>query len=144
MARGVNKVILIGNLGRDPELSYTPNGLAVARFSMATTSGRKNTEGEWTDETEWHRIVLFGKAAETASQYLSKGSQVYIEGRIHYDSYEKEGVKRYTTDIIGSRMQLLGRRDDVGVPSDQSSQYKPDAPPKEGPPEEDIEDDLPF
>jgi len=144
MARGVNKVILIGNLGRDPELSYTPSGLAVARFSMATTSSRKNTEGEWTDETEWHRIVLFGKTAEAAGQYLSKGSQVYIEGRIHYDSYEKEGVKRYTTDIIGFRMQLLGRRDDAGAPSDQSSPNKPDTPPQESPPEEDIEDDLPF
>ena len=78
MARGVNKVILIGNLGRDPELSYTPSGLAVARFTLATTEGRK-VEGEWTDETQWHRVVIFGKTAETAGQYLSKGSQVYIE-----------------------------------------------------------------
>ena len=76
MARGVNKVILIGNLGRDPELSYTPGGLAVARFSLATTDRRKNAEGEWEDNTEWHRVVLFGKTAEAAGQYLSKGRQV--------------------------------------------------------------------
>jgi len=146
MARGVNKVILIGNLGRDPELSYTPSGLAVARFSLATTEGRKNTEGEWIDHTEWHRIVIFGKTAETAGQYLSKGSQVYLEGRISYGSYEKEGVKHYTTDIICVRMQMLGSRGEGAGPS-QPARYdsgQPPEPPAPDAPEEDIEDDLPF
>ena len=146
MARGVNKVILIGNLGRDPEISYTPNGKAVARFTMATTESRKNAEGEWIDETEWHRVVIFGRTAEAAGQYLSKGSQVYIEGKIHYDSYEKEGVKRYTTDIICFRMNLLGRREDSGSSLDQapySEDKKPPPPPMEVP-DEDVEDDLPF
>lgn len=145
MARGVNKVILIGNLGRDPELTYTPSGLAVARFSLATTENRKNQEGEWSEATEWHRIVLFGKTAETAGQYLSKGKTVYIEGRISYGSYEKEGVKHYTTDIIGFKMQMIGRRDEGAASSDTS--VKPDQPPPASPedvPEEDIEDDLPF
>lgn len=152
MARGVNKVILIGNLGRDPELSYTPSGLAVARFTLATTEGRKNQEGEWTDETEWHRIVIFGKTAETAGQYLSKGSQVYIEGKIHYDSYEKDGVKKYSTSIVCKNMQLLGRREDGGESSSRQDYGSSQAPPPPAPPppapmdapEEDIEDDLPF
>ena len=146
MARGVNKVILIGNLGRDPELSYTPSGLAVARFSLATTVGRKNAEGEWTEETQWHRVVIFGKTAEAAGQYLSKGSQVYIEGRISYGSYEKEGVKHYTTDIICFRMQMLGSRGEGAGPSQPApnDSGQPPEPPAPDAPEEDIEDDLPF
>lgn len=115
MARGVNKVILIGNLGQDPETRYTPNGLAVTKLSLATTDRRKDDQGEWVDQTDWHRVVLFGKLAEVASQYCVKGAQVYIEGRVSYGSYtDKEGIKRYTTDIIASQMQLLGRRDDAG------------------------------
>ncbi|NQU05109.1 MAG: single-stranded DNA-binding protein [Calditrichaeota bacterium] len=143
MARGVNKVILIGNLGKDPELTYTPSGLAVARFSMATAEKRKNPEGEWVDKTEWHRIVLFGKTAEAAGQYLSKGSHVYIEGKISYGSYEKDGVTRYTTDIIGNTMNMLGKRDDSGgAPRQQSAPPPPQ--PQDAAPEDDIEDDLPF
>ena len=149
MARGVNKVILIGNLGRDPELSYLPSGTAVARLSVATTEGRKNAEGNWEDVTEWHRVSVFGKTAETAGQYMSKGQQVYIEGKITYGSYEKDGIKRYTTDIIAFKVQLLGRREDSGQRDDQS-RYQPEPttppqPPNEHePPGGDIEDDLPF
>ncbi len=141
MARGVNKVILIGNLGKDPELTYTPSGLAVARFSLATSEKRKNSEGEWVDSTEWHRIVLFGKTAEAAGQYLSKGQSVYIEGRISYGSYEKDGIMRYTTDIIGQQMNMLSRKDDAG------GQQPASGPPPQSSanaPEEDVEDDLPF
>ncbi len=147
MPRGINKVILIGNLGRDPELTYTQNGTAVATISLATTEGRKNSDGNWEDQTEWHRVKLFGKTAETASQYLTKGSQVYIEGKISYGSYESEGVKKYTTDIIGFRMQLLGRRDDSqGQGYQQPSQSSPPAD-RGAPPGQDngeYEDDLPF
>ena len=141
MARGVNKVILIGNLGRDPELTYTPSGLAVTRFSLATTESRKNAEGEWVDSTEWHRIVLFGKTAEAAGQYLSKGQSVYIEGRISYGSYEKDGVTHKTTDIIGFRMNMLSRKGETGGKQSDSG-----TPPQssENASEEDIEDDLPF
>ncbi len=141
MARGVNKVILIGNLGRDPELTYTPSGLAVTRFTLATSEKRKNSDGEWVDSTEWHRIVLFGKTAEAAGQYLSKGQSVYIEGRISYGSYEKDGVKRYTTDIVGKQMNMLSRKDDTGGKQSDSG---PPPQPSENAPEEDIEDDLPF
>ncbi len=122
-------------------MSYTSSGLAVTRFSLATTEGRK-VDGEWQDATEWHRITLFGKLAETAGQYLSKGQQVYIEGRISYGSYEKEGIKRYTTDIICFNMQMLSR----GEGAQADSAPPPDNKYPSGPaaPDDDIEDDLPF
>ena len=110
---GVNKVILIGNLGRDPEVRYTPDGTAVANFSIATSD-------EWTDKatnekkerTEWHRIVAFGRLGEICGEYLSKGRQVYIEGRIQTRSWEdRDGNKRYTTEIVASDVQFLGGRD---------------------------------
>lgn len=108
MARGVNKVILIGNLGNDPDVKYTQGGMAITTISLATTSSRKNRDGEYEDKTEWHRVKLFGKLGEIAGEYLTKGKQVYIEGRIEYGSYEKDGVKHYTTDIIADQMQMLG------------------------------------
>lgn len=111
MARGVNKVILLGNLGNDPDVKYTQGGMAIATLSVATTSSRKDKEGNWQEQTEWHRVKLFGKTAEVAGEYLKKGRQVYIEGRIEYGSYEKDGVKHYTTDIIGEDMQMLGSGD---------------------------------
>ena len=146
MARGVNKVILIGNLGKDPELSYTPNGMAVARFSLATNESRKNQAGEWEDHTEWHNIKLFGKIAETAGQYLTKGSQVYIEGRISSRTYEQEGVKKYYTEIIGNQMQMLGRREEAsrGPAAPEPEIEEGPLPPKTEPPVDDLEDDLPF
>tara|TARA_R100001530_G_C4254479_1_gene138765 strand:+ start:145 stop:555 length:411 start_codon:yes stop_codon:yes gene_type:complete len=109
MARGINKVILIGNLGRDPEVTYSASGMAIAAFVVATTEGRKNANGEWKDKTEWHRTKAFGKTAETIGKYLTKGSQVYIEGRIQYDKYQhKDGHMVYTTDIICNKMNMLG------------------------------------
>jgi len=111
MARGVNKVILLGNLGNDPEVKYTQGGMAIATLSVATTFSRKDRDGNLQEKTEWHRVKLFGKTAEVAGEYLKKGRQVYIEGRIEYGSYEKDGVKHYTTDIIGEDMQMLGGGD---------------------------------
>ena len=108
MARGVNKVILVGNLGNDPEVKYTQSGMAITTLSLATSSVRKDKDGNQQEKTEWHRVKLFGKLGEIAGEYLKKGRQVYIEGRIEYGSYEKDGVKHYTTDIVADEMQMLG------------------------------------
>ena len=108
MARGINKVILVGNLGNDPETKYTQGGMAITTLSVATTTSRKDKEGNFQEKTEWHRVKLFGKTAEVAAEYLKKGRQVYIEGRLEYGSYEKDGVKHYTTDILADDMQMLG------------------------------------
>lgn len=105
----VNKVILVGNLGKDPETRYLPDGGAVTNISLATTESWKDkASGEKKEKTEWHRVGFFGKLAEIAGEYLKKGSQVYVEGRIQTREYEKEGVKRYSTEIIADRMQMLG------------------------------------
>lgn len=109
MARGVNKVILVGNLGNDPETSYTQGGMAVTRMSVATTSVRKDRAGNVQERTEWHRVVAFGKLAELAAEYLAKGRQVYVEGSIRYDRYTgQDGVERFTTDIVADELQFLG------------------------------------
>lgn len=107
----LNKVMVIGNLGRDPEVSYTPGGAGITKFSVASKEvwNDKNT-GEKKEKTEWHRIVAFGKLGETCAKYLSKGKQVYIEGKLQTSSYEKDGITRYSTDIIASAMQFLGGR----------------------------------
>ncbi|MCW7076396.1 MAG: single-stranded DNA-binding protein [Candidatus Syntrophoarchaeum sp.] len=105
----INRVILVGNVGRDPEISYTAAGLAVARFSVATSEMWKDkATGDKKEKTEWHRIVAFGKLAEICGEYLVKGKQVYIEGRLQTGSWEKDGVTRYSTDIIASEMKMLG------------------------------------
>ena len=106
----VNKVILIGNLGKDPEVKYTPSGMAVARFSIATNERVKDKDGNWGDRTEWHNIVLFERKAEIAAEYLKKGRTVYIEGSIRTNSWDDKetGQKKYRTEIIGNNMQLLG------------------------------------
>ena len=114
MSRGVNKVILLGNLGNDPEIKYTQGGMAIASLSIATTSSRKDKDGNRQEKTEWHRVKLFGKTAEVAGEYLKKGRSVYIEGRIEYGSYEKDGVKHYTTDIVADEMQMLGGGQESG------------------------------
>jgi single-strand DNA-binding protein len=107
----VNKVILIGNLGKDPETRYLPSGDAVANFSIATTEKFKDKSGAQQEHTEWHRISFFGRQAEIAGEYLKKGSPVYVEGRIRTRKWQdKEGQDRYTTEIVGDRMQLLGGR----------------------------------
>ena len=108
MARGVNKVILVGNLGNDPDVKYTQGGMAITTLIVATTSVRKDREGNQQEKTEWHRVKLFGKLGEIAGEYLKKGRSVYIEGRLEYGSYEKDGIKHYTTDIVADEMQMLG------------------------------------
>jgi len=111
----VNKVILIGNLGRDPETRYMPHGGAVTNISVATTDVWKDKQGEKQEKTEWHRVAFFGKLAEIAGEYLKKGSQVYVEGRLQTRKWQdKEGVDKYTTEIVADRMQMLGSRQGMG------------------------------
>jgi len=124
---GLNKVILIGNLGRDPEIRYTQQGLAVVNFPIATTEvwTDRNT-GERQEKTEWHRIVVFGKQAETCEKYLSKGRQVYLEGRLQTRSWEKEGQTQYTTEIVVSNVIFLGSRDGGSQSGSGGSGYQRD------------------
>ncbi len=115
MARGINKVILVGNLGNDPETRYTQGGMAITRISLATTSVRKDKDGNNQERTEWHRVVFFGKLGEIAGEYLRKGSSVYVEGSLRYDKYTgNDGVEKYSTDIIADEMQMLGGRGEGG------------------------------
>lgn len=108
----VNKVILVGHLGSDPESRYMPNGNAVAKFSVATNESWRNSEGEIEERTEWHRCVLFGKLAERAGEFLKKGQMVYVEGRLQTRNWEdKDGVKRYTTEVLGDMFTMLGKRE---------------------------------
>ena len=119
---GVNKVILVGNLGADPEIRYTPGGMAVANFRLATSETRTNKEGQKETKTEWHRVVTFGKLAEICGEYLSKGKQVYIEGKIQTRNWDdKDGAKRYMTEIVANSMQMLGSRDSSGAAPEPSS-----------------------
>lgn len=109
MARGINKVILVGNLGNDPEVRYTQGGSAITTISVATSESWKDKNGEQQERTEWHRVKFFGRLAEIAGEYLKKGSQVYIEGSLRTEKYtDKSGVEKYTTDIIAGEMQMLG------------------------------------
>lgn len=111
MARGINKVILVGNVGRDPETRYSAGGMAVTTVSVATSESWKDKQtGEQKEKTEWHRVKFFGRLAEIAGEYLKKGSQVYVEGSLRTEEYEKDGVKRYSTDIVAAEMQMLGGR----------------------------------
>ena len=112
MARGVNKVILVGNLGKDPEIRYSPNGGAVANITIATSESWKDkVSGEKQEKTEWHRVVFFGRLAEIAGEYLKKGAQIYVEGRLQTRKWQdKEGKDRYTTDIIVGEMQMLSSK----------------------------------
>jgi single-strand DNA-binding protein len=114
----VNKVILVGNLGRDPEVRFMPNGEAVANFSIATTENWKDKSGVKQEKTEWHNIVMYRKLAEIAGEYLKKGRPVYVEGRLQTRKWEKDGVTRYTTEIIADSMQMLGGRDGGGTSYD--------------------------
>ena len=111
MARSINKVILVGNLGNDPETRYTQGGMAVTKASLATSSERKDKDGNKIEKTEWHRVTFFGKLGEIAGEYLKKGSQVYVEGSIRYDKYTgTDGVEKYTTDIIADTPLILRTR----------------------------------
>jgi len=141
---GINKVILIGRLGQDPEVRYTPDGTAVANFSIATSEEWKDkNSGEKRERTEWHRIVAWRRLGEICGEYLSKGRQVYIEGRIQTRSWEdKDGNKRYTTEIIASDVQFLGGRDSANGagPSAGAPQTGGQGPSPQGP----QDDDIPF
>ena len=127
----VNKVILVGNLGRDPEVRYLPSGDPVANVTIATRSKYKSKTGEMVEETEWHRVTFFGKLAEIVGQYLKKGRSVYVEGRIKTRKYtDKDGVEKFATDIIANEMQMLGSREGMGEPSgdDEGGGYSRPAP----------------
>ncbi len=133
MARGVNKVILVGNLGNDPETKYTQGGMAVTKVSLATTSVRKDKEGNTQERTEWHRVTFFGKLGEIAGEYLRKGSQVYVEGSLRYDKYTgQDGVEKYFTDIIADEMQMLGGRSEGGAAGGEQQQRPARAPRESG------------
>ncbi|NUZ04478.1 single-stranded DNA-binding protein [Piscinibacter koreensis] len=115
----VNKVILVGNLGRDPEVRYSPNGGAICNVTIATSRQRKNKDsGERSEETEWHRVVFFDRLAEIAGEYLKKGRSVYVEGRLQTRKWQdKDGAEKYTTEVIASEMQMLGGREGTGAPT---------------------------
>ncbi|PID46234.1 MAG: single-stranded DNA-binding protein [Proteobacteria bacterium] len=156
MARGINKVILVGNLGNDPEVKYMPSGGAVTNISLATTDSWKDkNSGERVDRTEWHRVVFFNRLAEIAGEYLKKGSQVYVEGTLRTRKWQDQnGQDRYTTEIIGSEMQMLGSRSGGSSDFDQSparqNQQPSNMPPQSQaaqPPQnnfDDFDDDIPF
>lgn len=147
MARGINKVILVGTLGRDPEVKHLPSGDAMANVSLATSESWKDkSTGEKKEVTEWHKVVFFKRLAEIAGEYLRKGQQVYIEGSLKTRSWEKDGQKQYTTEIVASSLQMLGSKGD-GERTEQSASAPKPAPPKPAPaPQsfEDFEDDIPF
>ena len=105
----INKAIILGNLGKDPEVKFTPSGVAVCNFTVATSESWKDKEGNKQEKTEWHNVVAFGKLAEICGEYLKKGKQVYIEGRLQTDKYEKNGQTRYSTKIVASVMKMLGK-----------------------------------
>jgi single-strand DNA-binding protein len=116
MARGLNKVHLIGNLGGDPEMKYTPDGTAICRFSLATSYGKQDGNGNWKDETEWHRIVAWERTAEVAAQYLIKGSRCYVEGRIQSRKYtDNQGVERTSYEIVAGQLLLLDSKRDAAA-----------------------------
>lgn len=144
----LNKVMLIGNLGRDPEIRYMPSGDAMANLNLATTDTWKDKTGEKQERTEWHRIVMFGKLAEIAGEYLKKGSQVYIEGRLQTRKWtDKSNVERYTTEIVSDRMQMLGGRaggsnyESAGA---KDNEYDNTSSTKSNTGFDDMEDDIPF
>jgi len=134
----VNKAILIGNIGRDVELRHTPGGMAVAKFSLATNERRKDKDGNWQDQTEWHNIVAFGKLAEFAGQYLGKGRTVYVEGSIRTRTYDDEkGNRRYFTEIIAQAIRFVGPKPQGGGAPAGPSGEAPEPPPEN-------EEDIPF
>lgn len=141
---GINKVIIIGRLGNDPEIRYTPSGAAVTKFSVATSEEWKDkNSGEKKERTEWHRITAWGKLGEICGEYLAKGRQVYVEGRIQTSSYDdKDGVKRYSTEIIASDVQFLGGRESGGGRPSSGGAPPRDMGGAQGPPPGD--DDIPF
>jgi single-strand DNA-binding protein len=162
MARGLNKVMLIGNLGKDPDLRFTQGGLAVASFSIATSEEwTDKTTNEKKEKTEWHRIVAFGKLGEICGKYLTKGKQVYVEGKLQTRSWEQDGITKYTTEIVISDMHMLGTKGAEGISYSQDSGYENrqqqtssrpspqqsfagSSPMQQTPPPGGFDDDIPF
>jgi single-strand DNA-binding protein len=154
MARGINKVILVGNLGKDPETRYMPNGKAVTNFSIATSESWKDKQtGEQKEKTEWHNIVMFDRLAEIAAEYLKKGSQVYVEGKLQTRKWQdKEGRDRYTTEINANEMQMLGGRGGGGAGTESRGEpraaggggERPAAAAPRNADEGSFDDDIPF
>ena len=148
MARGINKVIIVGNLGNDPDTKYMPSGGAVTNLSVATNESWKDKQtGEQKERTEWHRVAMFGRLAEIAAEYLRKGSQVYVEGRLRTRKWQdQQGNDRYTTEIIADEMQMLGGRGGGGAMGGGGSGPAPSGPSQGGgsAPTDDFEDDIPF
>ncbi len=139
----LNKVMLIGNLGKDPEVRYTASGQAVASFNLATSEKFKNKNGEWEERTEWHRITLWARLAEIAGEYLSKGKTVYIEGRLQTRKWQdNSGNERYTTEIVGEKMQMLSPKGESRRGADIPADASPASSGFEEPPFQD--DDIPF
>ena len=142
MARGINKVTIIGNLGKDPEIRYSASGAAIANITVATSDNWKDKQtGEKQERTEWHRVVFFNRLAEVVGEYLTKGSQIYIEGRLQTRKWQdKDGQDRYTTEIVANEMQMLGGRG--------QQQPSPSAPPQQAAPNDggadSFDDDIPF
>lgn len=145
MARGVNKVIIVGTLGADPDTSYAPSGSAITKLSIATNESWKDKEtGEQKEKTEWHRISMFGRLAEISAEYLRKGSQVYIEGKLATNKWQdKEGNDRWTTEIIANQMQMLGGRPTGNATSSKSNEIQ-QSPPEPPAGTDDFDDDIPF
>ena len=151
-SRGVNKVILVGNLGNDPEVRYMPNGNAVANVSLATSESWKDkSTGEQQEKTEWHRVVFFNRLAEIVEQYVKKGTKLYVEGRLQTRSWEQDGVKRYSTEVVANEMQMLDTRGGMSPdfsgsqtadePATQSSQQQSAQPAQNF---DNFDDDIPF
>lgn len=144
--RGINKAILVGNLGDDPETKYTQGGMAVTKARLATTSVRKDRDGKPVESTQWHRVTFMGKLGEIAGEYLRKGSQVYVEGSIRYSKFTgQDGIERYSTDIVVNEMQMLGGKHEPATRGDRAQTPKRETPPKsEAFADDFIDDDIPF
>lgn len=142
MANGVNKVILLGNLGKDPEVHNFENGVKKVSFSLATTETFKNKEGQKVQQTEWHNIVVWRGLAETAEKWLHKGDTIYLEGKLKTRDYEVNGVKKYITEVLVDNMTMVGSRRETSVPPSQSAIQEPQS--DYAPPMVEPTDDLPF
>ena len=145
MARGINKVIIVGNLGQDPDTRYMPSGSAVTNMTVATNESWKDKQtGEQKDRTEWHKVAMFGRLAEIAAEYLRKGSQVYIEGKLRTRKWQDQnGNDRWTTEVIADEMQMLGGRGGGSAPM-RNDGPPPNAPPAQSGGSDDFDDDIPF
>ncbi|HEY3295028.1 MAG TPA: single-stranded DNA-binding protein [bacterium] len=146
MSGTVNRVILVGRLGKDPEIKYTPSGMAMATFSLATDENRKDNEGKWQSQTEWHNIILWGKEAERAGEFLKKGRLIYVEGRLQTRSWDdpQGGGQRYRTEIIGNRFVMLGARQEGAESSGTTTTSAPMPTPADSTERSAEDEDLPF